>query len=345
MARTTPQELKTGTLWPQWAQGELFRLAALKHARASGSCHFSNTRLLTGHRTSRPITVHNGFIPSPVTTRKKDRKAETKSVGCETAPGCPFQLVIARSKTSHSHQFYTEQSNLDHNHALWSWDESEQAKVEHVRLQEEVKRTVAALKAKAQEELKPLRKSADVFACSTVPADPNELSPTSEQECTLQDVGDALGADIGRRFEQEMRDLGLLADDYPVSPDHRRVLPLQLTRSLMKSWSTFDGTAHPTEMPPWRRAPPGATVAAADISSPGEEGHAAYALSRLRKSPASKNHRAPASPSLSAFDEEIADSASDAGVISKPPGPMPKKTKRYQTMASQGGSLPQPVRL
>jgi hypothetical protein len=221
MARTTPQELKTGTLWPQWAQGELFRLAVLKHARASGSCHFSNTRLLTGHRTSRPITVHNGFIPSPVTTRKKDRKAETKSVGCETAPGCPFQLVIARSKTSHSHQFYTEQSNLDHNHALWSWDGLEQAKAEQGRLQEEVKKTVAALKAKAQDELKNLRKSADVFACSTVPADPNELSPTSEQECTIQDVGDALGADIGRRFEQEMRELGLLADDYPVSPDHR----------------------------------------------------------------------------------------------------------------------------
>jgi hypothetical protein len=37
-----------------------------------------------------------------------------QSIGCETAPGCPFQLVIARSKTSHSHQFYTEQSNLDH---------------------------------------------------------------------------------------------------------------------------------------------------------------------------------------------------------------------------------------
>lgn len=154
-------------------------------------------------------------------TRKKDRKAETKSVGCETAPGCPFQLVIARSKTSHSHQFYTEQTDLDHNHALWSWDESEQAKSEHARLQEEVKTTVAALKAKAQEELKTLRKSADVFACSTVPADPNELSPTSEQECIVQDVGDALGEDIGRRFEQEMRQLGMLADDYPVSPDHR----------------------------------------------------------------------------------------------------------------------------
>ncbi|KAG0659494.1 hypothetical protein C6P46_005131 [Rhodotorula mucilaginosa] len=297
MARTTPQELKTGTLWPQWAQGELFRLAALKHA------------------------LHNGFIPSPVTTRKKDRKAETKSVGCETAPGCPFQLVIARSKTSHSHQFYTEQSNLDHNHALWSWDGLEQAKAEQGRLQEEVKKTVAALKAKAQDELKNLRKSADVFACSTVPADPNELSPTSEQECTIQDVGDALGADIGRRFEQEMRELGLLADDYP-------------------SWSTFDGTAHPTEMPPWRRAPAGATLPAADISSPGEEGHAAYGLSRLRKSPASKNKWAATNPSSSAVDEEIADSASDKGVISKPPRPTPKKAKRVQPEPHASGDGP-----
>jgi hypothetical protein len=43
-----------------------------------------------------------------------------------------------------------------------------------------------------------LRKSADVFACSTVPADPNELSPTSEQECTLQDVGSKVDQDFIR---------------------------------------------------------------------------------------------------------------------------------------------------
>lgn len=220
MARTTPQELKCGTQWPQWAQTGLFRLALLKHARALGSCHFSNTRLLTGHRTSRHITVHVGFIPSPVMTRKT-RKGETKTVACETAIGCPFQVVIARTKTSHSHQFHTEQTMLDHNHEVWSWDESEQAKWEHGRLQEEVKATVAALKVKAQEELKNLRKSADVFACSTVPAGPNELSPTSEQECAIQDLGDALGEDIGRRFETEMRQLGLLSDDYPVSPNHK----------------------------------------------------------------------------------------------------------------------------
>lgn len=94
------------------------------------------------------------------------------------------------------------------------------------------------------------------------------------------------------------------------------------------------------------RAPAGATLPAADISLPGKEGHAAHGLSRLRKCPLSKNPRVAASPSLSAFDEEIADSASDAGVISQPPPPTPKKkTKRVQPMASQGGSAPQPVRL
>lgn len=219
MARTTPQDLKNGTQWPQWAQAELFRLALLKHARASGSCHFSNARVLTGHRTSRHITVHNGFILSPIMTRKT-RKAETKSISCESVIGCPFQVVIARTKASLSHQFHTEQTILEHDHKLWSWDESEQAKAERVRLEEEDKTIVAALIAKAQEEVKNLRKSADVFACSTAPANPNELSPTSEQECVVQDLGDALGEDIGRRFEQDMRQLGLLADDYPVSPDH-----------------------------------------------------------------------------------------------------------------------------
>lgn len=87
----------------------------------------------------------------------------------------------------------TSRSVLSHNHALLSWDDSEPVEAEHARLQEEVRATVASLKAKAQTQLEALRKSADIGPCSTAPKPLLVLSPASEQECVVQDLGDALG--------------------------------------------------------------------------------------------------------------------------------------------------------
>ncbi|GAA5862868.1 hypothetical protein JCM3774_006668 [Rhodotorula dairenensis] len=209
MARTKPQELKEDSEWPLWAPCELFRLALLKQG------------------------LRTGFVPGPPSARKTG-KAETISVSCASAFGCSFEVAIARNKKSGV--YTTERSILHHDHELLSWDDSEATRSEHARLQDEVTATVGLLKLKAQKELDALRKAADIAACSTAPVSPMILSPASEQECVLHDLADALGSQMARSFEQDMRGLKILADQYP-------------------RWSTFDGTAHPIEAPPEQRAP------------------------------------------------------------------------------------------
>ncbi|GAA5992496.1 hypothetical protein JCM10908_000849 [Rhodotorula pacifica] len=220
MNRSKPQQLIAQTQWPAWAPVALFRLAVLK------------------------LALRAGFSPGAL-VQNKHGSSESLSVACETTADCPFKVSIVRNKRSVA--YCTEISYLKHGHELVSWDDSEDTKEEHERIQNEVEATIAAIKRKAREELESFRKDADVAACSTVPLSPAILSPASEQECVLHDLGDALGEPIARAFEAEMRGVRVLADDYP-------------------TWSTFDGLAHPLAAPPAQRAPP--TLPAAPAASP-----------------------------------------------------------------------------
>ncbi|GAA6013319.1 hypothetical protein JCM8202_003106 [Rhodotorula sphaerocarpa] len=184
MTATPNQKLVHGSLWPEWAPLEAFKVAVFKFARApSASLVFFRLISLTLLASDLRATFEQGFNPA-----------------------------IDEVKT------ITTRMNFQHDHGLLGLPKDPTSSPEG-RLRE---RLEAALRAAAEDfqrravrELERERKCQDYNVTTTFPAAPDVLSPASEQEVVIWDLADGLGQERGRAFEALMRSKRILSDEYP----------------------------------------------------------------------------------------------------------------------------------